>query len=55
MDEFVAAVKARWPKVLIQFEDFRTEVYMYTKHFTMVIPLYIVVYYTNEVCMFVYV
>nr|AIT70127.1 malic enzyme [Sargassum muticum] len=25
MDEFVAAVKARWPKVIIQFEDFRTE------------------------------
>lgn len=25
LDEFVAAVKARWPKVLIQFEDFRTE------------------------------
>eukprot|EP00953_Heterococcus_sp_UTEX-ZZ885_P024543 13425-Heterococcus_DN1.PRE.3 len=25
VDEFVAAVKARWPKVLIQFEDFRTE------------------------------
>ncbi|CBN77654.1 malate dehydrogenase [Ectocarpus siliculosus] len=25
VDEFVAAVKARWPKALIQFEDFRTE------------------------------
>ncbi|CAM9795216.1 unnamed protein product [Pylaiella littoralis] len=25
VDEFVAAAKARWPKVLIQFEDFRTE------------------------------
>nr|AIW62930.1 malate dehydrogenase [Saccharina japonica] len=25
VDEFVAAVKARWPNVLIQFEDFRTE------------------------------
>nr|AIT70123.1 malic enzyme [Desmarestia viridis] len=25
VDEFVAAIKARWPKALIQFEDFRTE------------------------------
>ncbi|CAN0147411.1 unnamed protein product [Ascophyllum nodosum] len=25
MDEFIAAVKGRWPKVLIQFEDFRTQ------------------------------
>ncbi|CAM9766931.1 unnamed protein product, partial [Ectocarpus sp. 12 AP-2014] len=25
VDEFVAAAKARWPKALIQFEDFRTE------------------------------
>nr|AIT70130.1 malic enzyme [Dictyopteris undulata] len=25
VDEFVAAVKTRWPKVMIQFEDFRTE------------------------------
>ncbi|CAB1119012.1 unnamed protein product [Ectocarpus sp. CCAP 1310/34] len=25
VDEFVAAVKARWPKALIQVEDFRTE------------------------------
>lgn len=26
VDEFVAAVTARWPKVLLQFEDFRSEV-----------------------------
>eukprot|EP00953_Heterococcus_sp_UTEX-ZZ885_P010616 6199-Heterococcus_DN1.PRE.1 len=25
VDEFIAACKTRWPKVLIQFEDFRTK------------------------------